>query len=229
MNMLGGLPQAGQQMDINILYNLVLQLSEELARNREYVASLVSSVHRLEARAAEEGASPTLASASAELSGTSNASRQHIEISRLQNELAAANRTINNLTESNTAYSNLLLDHENALSSIIEKIRPYAHSHTDHVLALHRHYNGIIAQERQEKMELRLDQQQWQSGLGRVAEYARLALRETNDGNLGLLARVAKLKEENRTLRKLANVEDGWDSGEDEEEGEVRLEGQDQT
>lgn len=233
MNVLSGLAQAGQQMDINILYNLVLQLSEELARNREYVASLVSSVHRLEARAAEEGTSPTVASASADLSSTNNitssttTSRQQIENSRLQDELSLASRTIDTLNESNTAYSDLLLEHGNALSSIVEKIRPYAHSHTDHILALHKHYNGIIAQERREKLDLRLEQQQWQSGLGRVAEYARMALKETNDGNLGLARRVARLKEENRVLRKLAGVEEGWDSSE-EEEGEVRMDMQEQ-
>lgn len=48
INMLNGLPQAGQQMDINILYNLVLQLSEELSNNRNHVSSLIDAVQRLQ-------------------------------------------------------------------------------------------------------------------------------------------------------------------------------------
>lgn len=67
---------------------------------------------------------------------------------------------------------------------------------------------------------MRLEQQSWQAGLGRVAELARLALREEGDGRTKWVKRVAKLKQENRVLRKIAGVEEGWESSEDEMDAE---------
>lgn len=69
-------------------------------------------------------------------------------------------------------------------------------------------------------MQLRLEHAEWQAGLGRVAEYAREALRVQTRGEEGMVAQVRGLKEENRVLRRLAGWEERGDSSEEEEEGE---------
>lgn len=67
-------------------------------------------------------------------------------------------------------------------------------------------------------MQLRLEHAEWQAGLGRVADYARQALKVQSQGEEPLIAEVKALKEENRMLRLLA----GWEELEDssDEEGE---------
>lgn len=69
-------------------------------------------------------------------------------------------------------------------------------------------------------MQLRLEHAEWQAGLGRVAEYARQALKVQSQGEEGLVAEVRGLKEENRVLRRLAGWEERGDSSDEEEKAE---------
>lgn len=66
----GGLPMnAGQQMDVNMLYQKVIELSEVLRENRERTQAIVAGAEELATRAAANGASPSLQEANAEISG----------------------------------------------------------------------------------------------------------------------------------------------------------------
>ena len=69
-------------------------------------------------------------------------------------------------------------------------------------------------------MQLRLEHAEWQAGLGRVAEYARAALKTQSRAEEGLLGEVRGLKEENRVLRRVAGWEERADSSDEEEGGE---------
>lgn len=62
-------------------------------------------------------------------------------------------------------------------------------------------------------MQLRLEHAEWQAGLGRVADYARTALKSQGESEEGLRRDVRGLKEENRVLRGLC----GWDAEEEED------------
>lgn len=66
-------------------------------------------------------------------------------------------------------------------------------------------------------MQLRLEHAEWQAGLGRVAEYARHALKVQTQREEPLVAEIKSLKEENRVLRRLAGWEDRDDSSDEEE------------
>ena len=57
-------------------------------------------------------------------------------------------------------------------------------------------------------MQLRLEHAEWQAGLGRVAEYARHALKGQTDADQPLVRENKELKEGNRVLRRLA----GWEA-----------------
>jgi hypothetical protein len=59
-------------------------------------------------------------------------------------------------------------------------------------------------------MQLRLEHAEWQAGLGRVADYARTALKSEEE----LRREIRGLKEENRVLRGLC----GWEEREEEED-----------
>jgi hypothetical protein len=90
------------------------------------------------------------------------------------------------------------------------------------MLSLHKHYQGILDTERNTSMQLRLEHAEWQAGLGRVAEYARGALKGQAESEMGLRSEIKELKEENRVLRRLAGWEEKADSS-DEEEAERPL------
>ena len=85
----GGLPMmAGQQMDVNYLYQKVVELSEVLRENRERTQGIVAGAEELavwqlgtrshvetdecdrQTRAAVNGAAPSLQDANAEVTGT---------------------------------------------------------------------------------------------------------------------------------------------------------------
>ena len=134
--------------------------------------------------------------------------------------LEEAPAPITTLTQSNTTLSTLLTDYENALTLLLDKLRPYAYNQTQAILSLHKHYNGLLDQERATSMQLRLEHAEWQAGLGRVADYARGALTTSGEVERGLKGEIKELKEENRVLRRLAGWEErpGGESSDEEEE-----------
>lgn len=62
-------------------------------------------------------------------------------------------------------------------------------------------------------MQLRLEHAEWQAGLGRVADYARTALKSQGESEEGLRRELRGLEEENRVLRGLC----GWNERESED------------
>lgn len=116
------------------------------------------------------------------------------------------------------AFDNLLNDYENGMKLILDKLRPYAFNHQQAIIAIHKHYNTMLEQERQEKLEQSLEHARWQAGLGRVAESARQALRAQNEDSLPYVSKIAELKHENKILRRLVGWEEAEDSSEDEDE-----------
>lgn len=65
-------------------------------------------------------------------------------------------------------------------------------------------------------MQLRLEHAEWQAGLGRVAEYARAALKTQTGAEEPLVRECKSLKEENRVLRRLAGWEEPESSSDEE-------------
>ena len=233
--MVNGLPSGGQQTDMNHLWSVVQQLSQMLEENRAQTAGIVSGVQAIQARAAEEGgAVPAAREANGEINGTSRtspsirppslltptpAATRAAELAQLQASLAAAQSRITTLTSQNSAMATLLTDYENSITMLLDKLRPYAYNHTQATVSLHKHYQGLLEQERATSMQLRLEHAEWQAGLGRVAEYARGALKVQGESERGLRGEIKGLKEENRVLRRLAGWEERGEDSSEEEEG----------
>jgi hypothetical protein len=66
-------------------------------------------------------------------------------------------------------------------------------------------------------MQVRLEHAEWQAGLGRVADAARLALKAQTENEIPYRRELKELKEENRVLRRLAGWEEKADDSSDEE------------
>ncbi|KAF2462262.1 hypothetical protein BDY21DRAFT_389841 [Lineolata rhizophorae] len=225
--MMNGLPSAGHQTDMNHLWGVVQQLSEALAENRAQTQSIINSVAQMQARQREEGVSPTgavgaipgLAALTGGASGPAQGSGQvngEAELAATQAQLSTAQRDLGAMHAHVAALQSLVADYENALALTLDKLRPFAHAHTQALLATHAHYHSLLEQERQANLDLRVEHAEWQAGLGRVAKWARLAMREAQEGNAGWERRWREVRTENRVLRRLV----GWEEGEDSEEEE---------
>ena len=142
------------------------------------------------------------------------AATRHAEINHLQSQLTATQSHLSTLSSSNTALQSLLTDYENALTLLLDKLRPYAYNQTSSILTLHKHYQRLLEEERGVSMQLRLEHAEWQAGLGRVAKYARLALESQSGGEQSRLRELKEMKEENRVLRGLC----GWEEREEDED-----------
>ncbi|KAF2689259.1 hypothetical protein K458DRAFT_413553 [Lentithecium fluviatile CBS 122367] len=215
--MVNGLPSGGQQTDMNHLWGVVQQLSQMLEENRAQTAGIVNGVQAIQQRAAEEGLGGL---GIREVNGELNAASQAAELTTLQSHLTSAQTAINTLTQSNNTLQTLLTDYENALTLLLDKLRPYAYNQTQAILSLHKHYNGLLDQERATSMQLRLEHAEWQAGLGRVADYARGALATSGEVERGLKGEIRELREENRVLRRLAGWEERKGGESSDEEGE---------
>ncbi|KAH9867094.1 hypothetical protein IAQ61_007686 [Plenodomus lingam] len=214
--MVNGLHSGGQQTDINHLWAVVQQLSQLLEENKAQTQGIVNGVAAIQGRAAEEGG--PVGVGMREVNGEINAATRTAEISHLQSQLTTANATIATLSSANTSLSSLLTDYESALTLLLDKLRPYAYNQTSAVLAIHKHYQTLLDQERSTSLALRLEHAEWQAGLARVAETARAALRGQSEVEEGLRREGKELAEENRVLRRMV----GWEEREgsdDEEEG----------
>lgn len=139
------------------------------------------------------------------------------ELSALQTRITSLETSLSALDAHNTSLTSLVTDYENALTLLLDKLRPYAYTQTTSILSLHKHYQTLLENERATSMQLRLEHAEWQAGLGRVAEYARQALKVQSQGEEGLVAEIKGLKEENRVLRRLAGWEEREDSSDEEE------------
>lgn len=150
------------------------------------------------------------------LTFTIAATSHHLSQTHLQTQLSTLQIQNNTLITSNTQLQSLITDYENALTLLLDKLRPYAYNQTSSILALHKHYQKLLEEERGVSMQLRLEHAEWQAGLGRVADYARGALKAQGESEEELRRQLREAKEENRVLRGLV----GW---------EVKEEGEDDT
>ncbi|KAF2199469.1 hypothetical protein GQ43DRAFT_345223, partial [Delitschia confertaspora ATCC 74209] len=212
--MVNGLASGGQQTDMNHLWSVVQQLSQVLEENRAQAAGIVNGVQAIQARAAEEGGIGGLSLR--EVNGELSAASRTSEIAHLTTRLHTAESTITALQTSTTSLQTLVSDYESALTLVLDKLRPYAYTQTQAMLALHKHYQSALESERATSMQLRIEQAGWQAGFGRVAEYARQALKARSEEEMPYLRELKELKEENRVLRRLAGWEEREDSSDEE-------------
>ncbi|KAF1924104.1 uncharacterized protein M421DRAFT_73564 [Didymella exigua CBS 183.55] len=209
--MVNGLPSGGQQTDMNHLWAVVQQLAQQLEENKAQTQSVLGGVAALQGRLVDDSASGSAGGAESLTAAASMAER-----AALQARVATLEAHTDAAAAHTHALTALVTDYENALTLLLDKLRPYAYTHTSSILALHKHYHALLDHERNTSMQLRLEHVEWQAGLGRVAEYARAALKVQRQGEEGMVGEIRALKEENRVLRQLAGWEERADSSDEE-------------
>jgi hypothetical protein len=101
---------------------------------------------------------------------------------------------------------------------MMDKLRPFAQQHTQALANQKAHYLRLIEDERQQNLELRLEQSRWQESLGRLNENLRLALIAQTEGEGANVRKIAALRTQNASLRRKANLPPMSDSDEEDDD-----------
>ena len=153
------------------------------------------------------------------------AESQLAELSTVRGQLHVTESRAAQLQSRNAATWALLAEHEAALSTLVEKLRPFVSRHESALHAQKARYLALLDQERTANLDLRLEIARLQEGLGRALGAARAALDAQEARERPWRRRCAALSAENRVLAAICGVgpmefadEDGGSasSGEDE-------------
>ncbi|KAL1978932.1 hypothetical protein VTN31DRAFT_1791 [Thermomyces dupontii] len=160
---------AGHQMDLHHLYEMVVELGEVLKHNREMTRGIVKSAEEIMRRATDEGTNPTLQQMSGELTAA--------RIAELEHALAKERRTVEALKREQEENIKLLREYEDTVGVMLEQIRNYCQNINMQFLAQKRHYNNLLQAERDAHLQSRLDRDAWHAKTMRCAELIREAYR----------------------------------------------------
>ncbi|EYE92407.1 uncharacterized protein EURHEDRAFT_380208 [Aspergillus ruber CBS 135680] len=196
----GGLPMnAGHQMDLQQLYDMVLELSDVLKNNRDMTKNIVTSAEDLMNRAATEGTTPSIQQVSTEISAA--------RIAELERALAKEKRTVEILKHEQDENARLIGEYEAAVGTMVEQIRNYCQNNNLHFLAQKRQYNNLLQAERDAHLESRLDRDYWHAQTMRCSEMIRTAYRLRCEEEEVPIRVVAGLQNEVRAYRDALGME----------------------
>ncbi|MCJ1224571.1 hypothetical protein MMC12_001216 [Toensbergia leucococca] len=165
-----GMPMnAGQQMDVNMLYQKVLELSEVLRENREKTQGLVAGAEELAARAAANGTSPSLEDANAEITSA--------RITNLERQLSLEQNKVRTLIREQKENTKLIGEYETAVGNIVEMVRNYSYNAKTDKNAIALHYNKLLQDEKDAHLAARLEKDDWHAKFMRSVEMLREAYR----------------------------------------------------
>ncbi|KAL8903231.1 MAG: hypothetical protein Q9207_004065 [Kuettlingeria erythrocarpa] len=158
---------AGHQMDVNMLYQKVLELSEVLKENREQTQGIVAGAEELATRAAANGASPSLQEANAEISAA--------RIAELEKQLAHEQNRVRTITREQKENAKLIGEYETAVGNIVEMVRNYSYNNKQERASLALHFNKLLQDEKDAHLAARLEKDDWHAKFMRSVEMLREA------------------------------------------------------
>ncbi|KAL8725794.1 MAG: hypothetical protein Q9166_007125 [cf. Caloplaca sp. 2 TL-2023] len=190
---------AGHQMDVNMLYQKILELSDMLRENREQTQAIVAGAEELATRAASNGASPSLQEANAEISAA--------RIAELEKQLAHEqnrNRAIMREQKENTR---LIGEYETAVGNIVEMVRNYSYNNKQERASVSLHYNKLLQDEKDAHLAARLEKDEWQARFLRSVEMLREAYKLRCEEEEVPIRVVSGLQNEVRAYRNALGME----------------------
>ncbi|MCJ1251923.1 hypothetical protein MMC30_009161 [Trapelia coarctata] len=194
MGLGGGMPvMAGMQMDVNMVYQRLLDLSEVLRENRERTQGIVAGAEELATRAAASGASPSLQEANNEVSAARIA-----ELTRQVNQLQHVKQILLREQRENTK---LIGEYETSLGNIVEEIRNFAYGKNLEKAQLSREYNKLLQDEKDAHLATRLEKDDWHVKFMRSVEMLRTAYKLRCEEEQVPIHVVAGLQNEVRSYR----------------------------
>ncbi|RDI83445.1 hypothetical protein Vi05172_g6586 [Venturia inaequalis] len=209
-------PNVGAQADMNVLWEYIQNLSQMHEGIRAQTQHVLNGVQQIQTRGVDDGGAP-------HVNGISNAGAsqsQVAEIVRLQNELSSSNNKIDDLNSYVGKLQGLNQDYEAALSHLMDKVRPFAQQHSQALLSQKAHYLRLIEEERNQNLELRLEQTRFQESASRINDNLKEAMKALTEAELPYIRKIAALKADNKALRRICGVplmDDSDDDGEEEE------------
>ena len=181
---------AGHQMDLHHLYDMVLELADVLKNNREVTKNIVTSAEEIMKHGSSESASPAAQQINGEISGTffnviqrssqfffSNLFVPAARISELERALTKEKRLTESLKREQLENTKLIGEYESNVGTMVEQIRNYCQNNNMHFLYQKSHYNNLLQAERDAHLESRLDRDYWHAQTMKCAEMIRTAHR----------------------------------------------------
>ncbi|KAJ5937978.1 hypothetical protein N7454_004320 [Penicillium verhagenii] len=190
---------AGHQMDLHHLYDMVLELSDVLKNNREVTKNIVSSAEEIMKHGSSEGASAVIQ----QVHGDMAAAR----IAELERALVKEKRQVEDLKREQVENTKLIGDYEAGVGSMVEQIRNYCQNNNMHFLHQKSHYNNLLQLERDSHLESRLDRDYWHAQTMRCAEMIRKAHQLRSEEDKLPIRVVAGLQNEVRAYRHALGME----------------------
>ncbi|KAL9610630.1 MAG: hypothetical protein Q9167_004672 [Letrouitia subvulpina] len=215
-----GMPlNAGHQMDVNMLYQKVLELSEVLRENREQTQGIVAGAEELATRAAANGAAPSLQEANAEISCilplqfqkrynfSADSNISAARIADLERQLATEQNRVRTILREQKENTKLIGEYETAVGTIVEMVRNYSFTHKQEKTSLSLHYNKLLQEEKDAHLTARLEKDEWHSRFMRSIEMLREAYKLRCEEEEMPLRVVAGLQNEVRGYRNALGLE----------------------
>ncbi|MCJ1306826.1 hypothetical protein MMC25_000469 [Agyrium rufum] len=190
---------AGQQMDVNLIYQRLAELGDVLRDNRKRTDGIVNGAEELAARAAATGSDPSIREASEEIHSSRVA-----DLTRLLNAEQHKTRILRSEQRENTR---LIGEYETEIGNVVDMIRNYVTGLHAERNTLCSRYNKLLQDERDAHLETRAERDEFHArfmdtvGMLRVAHRIRC---EEEDGVAGI---VSALQSEVRSLRNVAGLE----------------------
>ncbi|PCH07278.1 Hypothetical protein PENO1_012800 [Penicillium occitanis (nom. inval.)] len=198
--MMNGLPMnAGHQMDLNNLYDMVVEFSDILKNNREMTRGIVQSAEEIMRRSTAEGTSPDIHQVSGEISAA--------RIAELERALARERRTVEALEREQIENTSLIGEFETSMGIMVEQIRNYCQNNNMYFLAQKKEYNALLQAERDAHLSSRLDRDHWHAQTMRLAEMLRTAYRLRCEEDQAPTTIIQALQSEVRALRSAIGLE----------------------
>ncbi|KAJ5091562.1 hypothetical protein NUU61_006432 [Penicillium alfredii] len=214
-----GIPMnAGHQMDLHHLYEMVMELSEVLRNNRDVTKNIVSSAEEIMKHGSSDSANPAVQQMNGEISGRlSFKSCYHgfhlltivtaARIAELERALSKEKRLAEDLKREQMENTKLIGDYEAGVSTMVEQIRNYCQNNNMHFLYQKNHYNNLLQAERDAHLESRLDRDYWHAQTMKCAEMIRNAHRLRSEEEDLPVRIVAGLQNEVRAYRNALGME----------------------
>ncbi|MCJ1381842.1 hypothetical protein MMC17_004954 [Xylographa soralifera] len=201
MNGMGvGMPaNAGQQMDVNMVYQRLMELSEVLRDNRERTQGIVAGAEELATRAVANGASPSLQEANHEVSAARIA-----DLTRQVNQLQHVKQILVHEQRENTK---LIGEYETALGSIVEEIRNFSFTKSLEKAQISREYNKLLQDEKDAHLATRLEKDDWHTKFMRSVDMVRTAYKLRCEEEKVPVRIIAGLQNEVRAYRKALGMD----------------------
>ncbi|KAI5291051.1 hypothetical protein KEM54_006525 [Ascosphaera aggregata] len=190
---------AGHPMDLNHLYEMVMELGNVLRSNREMTKGIVSGAEEVMKRAAMEGAPANLQQVNSDISAA--------RIADLKRDLARERALNSVLLAEQYENLDLISTYEASITEIVAQIRHYCQNQNLNFLSQKRHYNDLLQEERDAHLQSRLERDHWHNMAIRCGEMVREAYRLRCEEEEGSLRVVEGLQNEIRALRGALGME----------------------